>query len=70
MNTIIEGRKPLNPIQDGPFWGCLRMGQAKSTPIPKISHAYSTMMKLGIVIPYPKKIQKIDESRDTLLEFC
>ena len=28
------------------------------------------MMKPGTVIPYPKKIQKIYESRDTPLEFC
>ena len=37
---------------------------------PKICHTYPTMMKLGTVIPYPKKIQKIYESRDTPLEFC
>ena len=28
-----------------------------------------TMMKLGTVIPYPKKIEKIYESCDTPLEF-
>ena len=28
------------------------------------------MMKLGTVIPYPKKIEKLYESRDTSLEFC
>ena len=47
-------------------WG----GGAKTFPLPKICHTYSTMVKLGIVIPYPKKIQKIYESRDTPLEFC
>ena len=31
---------------------------------------YPTMMKLGTVIPYLKKIHKIYKSRDTLLEFC
>ena len=31
----------------------------------KICHPYPTKMKLGTVIPYPKKIQKIYESRDT-----
>ena len=36
----------------------------------KICHTYSTTMKLGTVIPYPKKTQKIYESRDTSLEFC
>ena len=39
-------------------------------PLPKICHTYPTVMKLGTVIPYPKKIQKIYESRDTPLEFC
>ena len=43
---------------------------AKKVPLPKIYHTYPTMMKLGTVIPYPKKIQKIYESRDTPLEFC
>ena len=41
---------------------------AKSTP--KICHTYPTMMKLGTVVPYPKKIKKVYESRDTPLEFC
>ena len=38
--------------------------------LPKIYHTYPTMMKLGTVIPYLKKIQKLYESRDTPLEFC
>ena len=38
--------------------------------LPKICHTYPTMMKLGTVIPYPKKIQRIYESRDTPLDFC
>ena len=42
----------------------------KGAPLPKIGHTYPAMMKLGTVIPYPKKIQKIYESRDTPLEFC
>ena len=33
-------------------------------------HTYSTMMKLGTVKPYLKKIQKLYKSRDTPLEFC
>ena len=68
----------FNPIQDGPFRGCSRMGWggvggAKSSPLPKICHIYPTMMKLGAVIPYLMKIQKIYESRDTPLnsaEIC
>ena len=39
-------------------------------PLPKICHTYPTMMKLGTVIPYPEKIQKIYESCDTPLVFC
>ena len=65
----------INLIQDGHFRGCSRIGggvggEAKWLPLPKICHIYPTMMKLGTVIPYLKKIQKIYESRDTLLEFC
>ena len=59
----------LSPIQDGAFRGCSGMGGSKR-PRPKIFHTYPTMMKLGTVIPYLKKIQKIYESRDTPLEFC
>ena len=45
----------------------IRMGFFGAAP--KICHTYRTMMKLGTVISYPKKIQKIYESRDTPLEF-
>ena len=47
-------------------WG---WGGKNATAHPKICHTYPTMMKLGTVIPYPKKIQKIHEPRDTPLEF-
>ena len=50
----------LNPIQDGPFQGCLRIGggEGKKPPPPplKICHTYPTMMKLGTGIPYLNKI--------------
>ena len=39
-------------------------------PLPKICHPYPTMMKLGTVIPYRRKIQKMYKSRATFLEFC
>ena len=39
-------------------------------PLPKICRTYPTVMKLGTVIPYLKKIQKMYESRDTPLELC
>ena len=35
-------------------WG----GRGQKGPLSKNCHAYSTMMKLGTVIPYLKKIQK------------
>ena len=50
----------VNPIQDGHFWGGSRMGGG-SNP---------TVVKFGTVIPYLKKIQKINESRDTPPDFC
>ena len=63
----------INTIQDGPFRGCSRNrveggggggGWAKKSPpqkcpLPKICHTFSTMMKLGTVKPYLKKIQKM-----------
>ena len=59
----------INRIHDGLFRGCSRMGGTKA-PLPKICHTYPTMMKLGTVIPYLKKIQKLYKSSDTLLDFC
>ena len=44
-------------------------GGNKKAPLPKICHTYPTMMKLGTVTPYLKKIQKLFESRDAILEF-
>ena len=35
----IECRSYFNPIQDGPFWDCSQMGEAKK-------YIYPTMMKL------------------------
>ena len=40
----------LNPIQDGFFRGCLRMGGHKG-PLSKICHLYPKVMKLVTVIP-------------------
>ena len=39
-------------------------------PLSKICHTYPTMMKLGTVIPYLRKTQKMYKSRDTSLDFC
>ena len=62
----------FNPIQDGHFRGCSQMMGEKG-PVTHILHwrkIYPTMMELGTVIPYLKKIQQIYESRDTHPEFC
>ena len=36
----------------------------------KICHINPAMMKLGTVIPYLRKIQKMYKSRSTILGFC
>ena len=55
----------FNPILDGPFRSCSWMRGSKRLPLSKICRAYPTLMKLGTVIPYLKKIQKIHKSHDT-----
>ena len=58
----IAAKKNVNPIQDGHFRGCSRMREeGKKVPLAKTRHTYPTMMKLGKVIPYLNKIQKIYE---------
>ena len=53
------------------FSGLITDGEGtKNAPLPKICHGYSTMMKLGTIIPYLKKIQTKYESRGTPSEFC
>ena len=59
----------LTLFRMGFFGAAHGWGEAKRLPLPKICHPYSTMTKLGTVIPYSKKIQKIYESRDKPLEF-
>ena len=62
--------KNLTLFRMGFFGAAHGWGKGKRPPFPKICQTYPTMMKLGTVIPYPKKIQKTYESRDTPLEFC
>ena len=59
----------LNPIQ-GLFRTAHRWGWVKRSPLSKICHTYPTLMKLGTLIPYLKRIQKVHKSRGTPLEFC
>ena len=47
------------------FSECSRTGQEHKSPLPKICHTNPTMIKLGTVIPYLKKIQEIYESCST-----
>ena len=54
----------------GLFGAAHGWGGGKKNPFLKICHTYPTMMKLGTIIPYLKKIQKIYESRDTPLSFA
>ena len=42
------------------FFGAVHgWGEGKKATLLKISHTYATMMKVGTIIPYLKKIQKI-----------
>ena len=50
--------------------GGLGGGRGKKAPVPKICRTYPTMMKLGTVIPYQKKIQKMYKLPDTPPDFC
>ena len=71
MKFIFRFHANVDPILDGHFRGCSRMegGSKRQTPLPEICHTYRTIMKLGTVIPYLKKIQKIYESPDKPPEF-
>ena len=61
----------VNPMRDGPIWGCSRMKERgggwrdKKAPPPlgltflkSLCHAYPTLIKLGKTLPteYPKNI--------------
>ena len=58
--SVLETFKvKLHPIHDGLFGAAHGWGGAKRTLLPKISHTYPTMMKLGsYTLPkiYPKNI--------------
>ena len=48
----------------GLFGAAHGWGGPKRPPLPKICHRYPAMMKLGTVIPYLKKVQKIYKSHE------
>ena len=60
----------FNPIYNGPLSGLLTEGGAKRLPTLKSVTYFPSMMTLGTVTIYLKKIKKIYKSRDTRLEFC
>ena len=43
---------------------------AKKVSLSKICYTFPILMKLGTVIPYLRKIQKLHISRDTPLDLC
>ena len=45
-------------------------GGRKKAPFLKTCDTYPAMMKLGTLMPYLEKIQKICKSRDATPEFC
>ena len=51
----------VTPIQEGPFRGYSWMYWLKDS-LPKTCHTYPEIMKLGIVVPYLKKIQHLIHS--------
>ena len=57
----------LTLFRMGFFRAALGWGAA---PLPNICHTYPTMMKLGTVISYLRKIQKMYKSGDTFLASC
>ena len=70
INKLKYFIKRLTLFRMGFFWAAHGWQRGlKKASLSRSSHTYSTTMKLGTVIPYPKKIQKICKSRDTPLEF-
>ena len=54
----------------GLFGAAHGFGGKKANPLHKMRHTYPTKMKLGTVILYLKKIERIYESRDKPPDFC
>ena len=69
IRNAYKSKYNFNPIYDGLFRDCSRMGRGQKDPVSKICHTYSTMMKLTTVTPYLKKTPKIYKSCDGPLDF-
>ena len=70
MSTAWNGISPLSlTLFTLGLFGAAQ-GQGQQGPLPRICLKYPTVMTLGAIIPYLKKILKTYKSRDTPLEFC
>ena len=67
---LIPQNESLTLSRMGIFGAAHWWGSQKGPSLPKICHTNPTIMKLGTVLPYVKKIQKIHKSRDIPPEFC
>ena len=70
LRHFLATESPWTLFRMGIFGTAHGMGGGAKGPLPKICRPYPTMIKIGAVIPYLKKIQKIYESCDTPSEFC
>ena len=70
LPIVAVALRQLNLFMMGFFGAAHRWGVGAKSPPSLKSAIHPTMMKLGTVILYLKKILKIYESHDTLLEFC
>ena len=50
--------------------GLFGTGGERTPSLPKICQTYPTIMRLGTLTPYPKKIHKMYKPHDTPLGFC
>ena len=69
IDTTLPSNNSLTLFRMG-FFGAAHGWGSFWPPLPKIRYTYPTMMKLGTIIPYLRKIQKMYKSRATSLEFC
>ena len=74
--TTNSMKKTINAFQNKHFWGYSQMGYGRggeeageSRTNTKICRTYLAIMKRGTVIAYLTKIQRVYQSRETLLEF-
>lgn len=67
-NNFLKYDTPL--LRMGVFRAAHGIRSKKPPTLPKIFHSHPTVIKIGTVIPYLKRIQEIYKSRDRPLDFC